>query len=424
MAVDKNLFLHDLAIATSLKDEGPYIEEWLTYHLLAGVEHFYLYDHESVDNYNDIIKPYVDAGIVTTIKYPDNISSYAAFNVAVKQFKFFNRYLAFVDIDEFIFPKSNRPVVEVVDEILSHDPNAGGLAINWQIFGSNGQETADFSRGVLERFTRRAPTDFFYTETYKKTPINVGNAHIKNITNPRRINFIANYHAFNYFETFYSVNENLNPPLDWRSIPISADKIVINHYYTKSREEFIKRKSRRTAERLISISAIKERLFELCDRNDVFDDDILKYRAAREKNFVLEDENQRLNRVFTALAKNLSSFAQDVLLNDKMETALTCRALSTYLRKKFPDDDRLKTFEEASLEAILKSFSGMGFSDARLLIRELPDLLTLPYPITDELRLACLDIISELMYIMNTNHMWKDYVELDCLQRLLKNFRK
>ena len=38
MAVDKNLFLHDLAIVAIMKCEGPYLKEWLDYHLLAGVD--------------------------------------------------------------------------------------------------------------------------------------------------------------------------------------------------------------------------------------------------------------------------------------------------------------------------------------------------------------------------------------------------
>ncbi|MBR2734192.1 MAG: glycosyltransferase family 2 protein, partial [Selenomonadaceae bacterium] len=47
--VDRNLFAHDLAIAAILKNEGHYIKEWLDYHLLAGVDHFYLYDNDSTD---------------------------------------------------------------------------------------------------------------------------------------------------------------------------------------------------------------------------------------------------------------------------------------------------------------------------------------------------------------------------------------
>lgn len=32
--VDKNLFLHDLAVVAILKNEGHYLKEWLDYHLI------------------------------------------------------------------------------------------------------------------------------------------------------------------------------------------------------------------------------------------------------------------------------------------------------------------------------------------------------------------------------------------------------
>ena len=62
--VDKNLFLHDLAVVAILKNEGAYLKEWLDYHLLAGVNHFYLYDNDSPDNQAEVVAPYVKAGLV------------------------------------------------------------------------------------------------------------------------------------------------------------------------------------------------------------------------------------------------------------------------------------------------------------------------------------------------------------------------
>ena len=62
--VDKNLFLYDLAVTAILKDEGHYLKEWLDYHLLAGVDHFYLYNNDSTDNQAEVAAPYVKAGLV------------------------------------------------------------------------------------------------------------------------------------------------------------------------------------------------------------------------------------------------------------------------------------------------------------------------------------------------------------------------
>ncbi len=103
--VDKNLFPYNLAITAILKNEGPYLKEWIDYHLAAGVEHFYLYDNESPDNQAEVARPYVEAGLVDYIPAPGKIMQHIASNETVKQFKFQSRYIAFIDGDEFIFPK-------------------------------------------------------------------------------------------------------------------------------------------------------------------------------------------------------------------------------------------------------------------------------------------------------------------------------
>ena len=53
-----------LSITAVLQNEAPYIKEWIEYHRLVGVERFYIYDNESTDNVKEILKPYIDLGIV------------------------------------------------------------------------------------------------------------------------------------------------------------------------------------------------------------------------------------------------------------------------------------------------------------------------------------------------------------------------
>ena len=104
--IDKNLFLHDLSVVAILKNEAPYLKEWLDYHLLAGVDHFYLYDNDSPDTQAEVAAPYVKVGLVDYFSAPGKVMQNVVYNDAVKRFKFQSRYLAFIDGDEFIFPKS------------------------------------------------------------------------------------------------------------------------------------------------------------------------------------------------------------------------------------------------------------------------------------------------------------------------------
>ena len=415
MAVDKNLFLYDLAIVTILKNEAPYLREWLDYHLLAGVDHFYLYDNDSTDDYQEVLAPYVGANLVTLINFPGQIMQMPAYNNALEKYRFECRYMAFIDLDEFIYPKSNRSIVEIVDEILARDAQAAGLAINWQIFGSNGHETADYNRGVLERFTRRAPVDW--------TPDGKGNAHVKHISNPRKIHYIYNPHCASYFDSLYPVNENgkiirASIPNAFNK-PVTADKIVVNHYFCKSREEFINKTQRGRCDQ--AVNNYNMTYFEEYDRNDEFDDGILKYRAARADSFSLETDSEKIRRVERALIETLPKYLSGEPIEDKLATALTCRALSTYLREKFPRDiDCWQNFEKASLAAILKSLDNISMVEAKLLVLEMPTFLSLPYPVVEKLRGACLHIIPQIMNILRQNSTWDEFVILNYIQRLLQ----
>ena len=146
--LEKNLFRYNLAVVAIFKDEARYLKEWLDYHLLAGVEHFYLYNNDSSDDFAQVLAPYVDAKLVTLKAWSGKLQMYPAYDDAIENYRFDCRYMAFIDLDEFIFPKTNRSVAEVVEEIFSRYPNAAALGVNWQCFGSNGQETADYTRGV------------------------------------------------------------------------------------------------------------------------------------------------------------------------------------------------------------------------------------------------------------------------------------
>ena len=402
MTVDKNLFLHDLAIVAILKHEAPYLREWLDYHLSAGVDHFYLYDNGSPDNQAEVAAPYVKTGLVDWFDAPGKVMQMAVFNEAVNRFKFHCRYMAFVDIDEFIYPKTNQSIVEVVDEILSRDGHAAGLAINWQIFGSDSQERADFSRGVLERFTRRAQVDW--------TPDGFGNAIVKTIANPRAINFMIYPHHANYFETLCAVNEQGKVIQNFLNRPVTVEKIAVNHYYTKSREEFAKKINRGRSD--IPANTYDEKTFEHYDRNEVFDDGILSYRASR--NFTPESSSRKIERVLDALTKNLS----DTPAN--LTTALTCLALSSHLRENLLDD--MKFCEELSLKKIVELSAQMSYVEAHLMIRELPKILRLPYAEVKKIRAACLDVIPQMLTVLReTVGVSRDYIELKFLQDLLRS---
>ncbi|MCE2121787.1 glycosyltransferase [Streptococcus thermophilus] len=93
----------DLAIVAIIKNEGQYIEEWLRYHIVAGVQKFFLYDNDSSDNTREILEKYIRAGYVELIPYPGAAKQLPAYNDALAKHRYDCRYIAFIDADEFLY---------------------------------------------------------------------------------------------------------------------------------------------------------------------------------------------------------------------------------------------------------------------------------------------------------------------------------
>ena len=427
--VEKNLFLHDLAIVAVIKDEAQNLKEWMDYHLAAGVDHFYLYDNGSTDETRALLEPYIKTRFVDYFSVPGALVQIPAYNDAVHRFRFACRYMAFIDCDEFIFPKSDRSIVEVVDEILAANAQAAALGINWQVFGSSGQETADYSKGVLERFTNRAPSDWFEPMTKETLP--VGNIHIKTIANPRLIRYIVNPHYAYYLDGAFAVNSNGERVRTWGNEPVLADKIVVNHYFTKSKEEFLA-KMKRGREGVDSQEfdpvTVDMTAFEKNDRNDVFDDGILSYRKLRVENFTVPKKSTR-EEFFKTLEQILMpatrADAPDEFFTGKLETFLTCRSLAGALRRSFPDDNRGKFMEEAALKALNRAcFTQLSLPEILMMFQSLPSILNLPYPAVDEIYKNCMNFARQIMNDYRRNLRWERFVDMGNYIDLLAAFRK
>ena len=419
--VDKNLFPYDLAVVAIFKDEAPYLAEWLDYHLLAGVEHFYLYNNDSTDNYADIIAPYVAANLVTPIDFPGKAMQMPAYEDALEKFRFTCRYMAFIDIDEFIFPKTNRSIAQVADEILSRDKTAAGLVINEQTFGTNGHEVADYSRGVLERFTRCAPDDWSAVIAQDESFVRVSNRYVKLVVNPRSVKIFLGPHIAVHFGENYSVDERGEKIFTFATDKFSADKIVVNHYNVKSREEFAIKINRGGAFSFDTNNNTK--FFQYYDRNEVFDDGILSYRAAREENFSLEADADKLRRVEKTLLDTLTQCspleAPTDFLADKLETFLTCRALAEGLDVKIGT----RSAEELAIAWIYQTLVKADLTHAEVyqFLRALPEILARPFPICRMLKQFTQDTLIPSFRESQKNILdWQGRSETLQIQKLLQ----
>ena len=237
-----NLYQHGpnsdvfLAIVCAAKNEGPYLKEWIEYHKLVGVERFYFYDNLSEDNTKEVLDPYIIDGTVVYHKLPNHpitniFPQIEAYNDAIYKYRDRTRWMAIIDVDEFIVPVEKD---SIQDFLADYDPYPAVVA-NWVCFDSNGHLEKPTAHGGLVTAN--------YTRVRKDHNHRLDRT-IKSIVNPKLvINYISEHNGL-YYHNLSGVSENFKPVRGIFSNVHSSDKIRINHYSIKSREEYIKKISR------------------------------------------------------------------------------------------------------------------------------------------------------------------------------------
>lgn len=249
----------DLSVVAIMKNEGAYIKEWLDFHIMIGVQRFYLYDNESDDNTKEILKPYIDKGIVIYKYWPGKAQQMVAYRDCVKNHAEETRWMAFIDLDEFLFTVKNDNIVSFLKSL----PQFSALVVGWMIYGSGNQKEKKPGL-VIERFKMHADKTWG----------------VKSIINPRLVIRMTNPHT--YGVAGFTIDENGKKLgfINQTNNPPSCNLIRINHYVTKSYEEFMARCSKGDACRANladSPKAKAQKRFDIHNRNEVYDDIMDKY---------------------------------------------------------------------------------------------------------------------------------------------------
>ena len=78
---------HHISLCIMFKDEAPYLREWIEYHLMVGVDHFYMYDNNSSDGYKLVIESYLDEGLITLIPWPEEHAQVKGYEDCIRRFQ-------------------------------------------------------------------------------------------------------------------------------------------------------------------------------------------------------------------------------------------------------------------------------------------------------------------------------------------------
>ena len=220
-------FKYYCSLCLIIRDENEYLIEWLSWHINQGVEHFYIYDHGSkypvknflFDNYPE----YLDKITIINWSNKHKDAQVDAYNDCLNKTKYISRWLGFIDTDEQINVKNKS----LLDFLKDYEDYAGVYS-TWVTYGANNQikQTNELLR---KRFT-----EIKHINNLDK----IGKSIVQPLYMKEMIihngcaedGFILVDEHKNKIDNYALINENP-----------TRDFIWVNHYYTKSYEEWIKK---------------------------------------------------------------------------------------------------------------------------------------------------------------------------------------
>jgi hypothetical protein len=219
---------HYLVTATIVRNEAQYIREFVAFHKLVGVDHMLIYLDGGEDaDVRKALNDFVSDGFVELIPWPrfllDRNNQFVAYQHAVSYVRGSCRWLAMIDADEFLFAPASG---DLKSELQKREQFAA-LAVYSRTFGTGGVQRIAPGQLVTEVLVMRGSDD-----------------HIKNRTQRSIVDPVAVVAVRSANSCLLSGTDVLGWDEDGRPVRATgesghgAQSIRINHYFTRSEEDF------------------------------------------------------------------------------------------------------------------------------------------------------------------------------------------
>jgi hypothetical protein len=249
--------MYYFTIGAIFKNESHILKEWLDHYFFHGIDHIYLINDNSDDDFLPILTPYIDNKKITLYHNNENNKW-----VGIQEYKYnyyFQKHLkdtiwfGILDIDEFLY----SPIEINVKKILEKYDSYNQLIINWVHFGSSN----------YDKQPTNAVASFIYRGKYnslKNGPEGRYNSFKAIVKTTGNIKLGIHIHYFNNSSFGKNVSfEEENTPL------------LINHYAIQSKDYWTKIKMTRGD---VNMWYDKQKwnrnmlLFKQMDNNDIKDE--------------------------------------------------------------------------------------------------------------------------------------------------------
>ena len=235
-------------IVACMKNEGPYIVEWIAYHRAIGVDNFLIYSNNCDDGTSEILDRLQRMGVLQHRKndaWRGNSPQQFALNQSLGEPVVKNAdWIIHIDVDEFINVRTGNGTLA---DFLEHVPNATNVAMTWRLFGHNGISRFQ-DRPVIEQFDGCAPKYCPKPHTvwgFKTMFKNIGAYAKISCHRPNKLNEVQRTRVVWVNGSGAPLGEAIKDR-GWRSEikSIGYDLIQLNHYALRSAESFLIKRQR------------------------------------------------------------------------------------------------------------------------------------------------------------------------------------
>ncbi len=171
---------YDLSVCAIFGEETKYLKEWIEYHQLVGVDHFYLYNNQDHNYAREILRPFIKKGIVSLIPWNQRASGDDPLNgfswALSSQIPAYEnaiyirgvaetKWLICLDVNEYLLPLKSDKITSILEKYGDYS----GLVLSTDCFDSSQINTQLNQRLVIENVDLIFPPKENRNQEVKKT---------------------------------------------------------------------------------------------------------------------------------------------------------------------------------------------------------------------------------------------------------------
>ncbi len=235
-------------IVGCMKNEAPYILEWVAYHRAIGVDNFLIYTNDCTDGTDELLDRLQEMGVLQhryNNDWKGNSPQQHALNKALKEPLIENaEWVIHIDVDEFINIRTGNGTLA---DFFARVPDATNVAMTWRLFGHNGIEEYRDAL-VIDQFDSAAPKYCPKPHTtwgFKTMTRNVGAYEKLSCHRPNKPTGASRMPVKWVNGSGQEMTPNYHKN-GWRSDlkTVGYDLLQLNHYALRSAESFLVKRQR------------------------------------------------------------------------------------------------------------------------------------------------------------------------------------